>query len=539
MASVKWLRLAALAAAYAAVARLGLLFDAVSGFASLVWPPTGLAIAAVVIGGARVWPAILVGAFAANVWAGAPVVVACGIAVGNTLEAVAAGVVLGRAPGFERALGNVRSAIWIVVVAIAATAISASIGVGALLAGHVIGDVAETWRAWWVGDMLGALVVAPLLLVFATASAARPLRSLEGIAGLAVLVATSWLVLGPTIGAVHPFQQVYAVFPVLTWLAVRFGPRGAAAGTFAVAAIAIAATTLGVGPFARETLRGGLMELQVFVAFVAATFMTVAALASERMRAARDAEQKRRELETALQSTRVARQHAEHASAVKSDFLSMVSHELRMPLATLLLQIERLHIERGELADPMRAQGQRLAHLIDGLLDYARIQSGRLTLQIETIDPRALVADCVEELRPMAAQKQLALEVDTSSAPATFASDEHLLRLVVINLVGNALKFTKEGRVDVTVASDGDALRISVRDTGPGIAPQDQQRVFEPFEQVDPVRRKHVPGVGLGLTLVRALVDALGGQISLESTRGLGSTFALAFPPSESAPRRG
>jgi len=531
----RFAQMTALAVTYVLVARAGLLFDAESGFATLVWPPTGMAIAALLIAGRWMWPAILIGAFVANLWTGAPIAVAVGIAIGNTLEAVIAVSILQRWPRFESALADVHSVGGLVTVAIVATIASATVGVASLFAGGVIASaqLVETWRAWWVGDLLGAIVVAPLILTWRAGSPARSLRSLEALAAGVLLIAISWLVFGPTFAAVSPFQQLYAVIPILTWIAVRFGPRGAATATFVVAALAIAATSLSVGPFARETLRGGLMALQVYVAFITATFIVVAALASERARSAHEAEQRRRELETALQSMQVAREHAEHASGVKTDFLRMVSHELRTPLATLLVQIELLKLDdtdRRTLVTSMHAQGQRLHQLIDGLLDFARIQGGRLELHVESADPRRLVNDCADELRPLAEANQLGLDLDTTAAPARFATDQRLLRLIVINLAHNALKFTAKGKVTIVLAGDLRELRITVRDTGRGISPADQQRVFEPFEQLDPVRSKHVPGVGLGLALVHAIVTALGGAISLESAVDQGSSFTLTLP---------
>jgi signal transduction histidine kinase len=532
----RFAQMAALAVIYLIVARAGLLFDAESGFATLVWPPTGIAIAVLLIAGLWMWPAILISAFAVNVWTGAPIAVAAGIAIGNTLEALIAVSILRRWPRFDSSLADVHSVGGLVTVAIVATTTSATVGVASLFAGCVIASaqLVETWRAWWVGDALGALVIAPLLLTWRLVSPARSLRSLEALAVGVLLIGISLLVFGPTLAAVSPFQQVYAVIPILTWIAVRFGPRGAATASFAVAAIAIAATSLSVGPFARETLRGGLMALQVYIGFIAATFIVVAALASERARAARDAEQRRHELEIALQSMQVAREHAEHASGVKTDFLRMVSHELRTPLATLLLQIERLNLEpdvdRRKLVSSMNAQGQRLHHLIDGLLEFARIQSGRLELHVESADPCGLVSECADELRPLAETNHLGLDLETTAAPARFATDQRLLRLIVMNLAHNALKFTAKGKVTIVLGGDVRELRITVRDTGRGIPPADQQRVFEPFEHLDPVRSKHLPGVGLGLALVHAIVTALGGMISLESAVGHGSSFSVTLP---------
>ena len=146
------------------------------------------------------------------------------------------------------------------------------------------------------------------------------------------------------------------------------------------------------------------------------------------------------------------------------------------------------------------------------------------------LNGKQVTVDCADELRPLAEANQLGLDIDTTAAPAQFATDQRLLRLIVINLAHNALKFTAKGKVTIVLAGDLRELRITVRDTGRGISPADQQRVFEPFEQLDPVRNKHVPGVGLGLALVHAIVTALGGTISLESVLDHGSSFTVTLP---------
>src|SRR5260221_2135762 len=219
MALRRLVQLTALAATYVVVARLGLLFDAVSGFATLVWPPTGIAIAVLLLAGTWLWPGIFIGAFVVNVWTGAPIAVALGIATGNTLEAVIAMSILQHWRRFDRALADVRSVAGLVAVAVLATVASATVGVISLYAGAVIGSaqIGETWRAWWVGDLLGAIVVAPVILTWSRDSAARSMRSPEAVVAIGVLAATSWLVFGPTFAAVDPFPQGYAPFSVLTW----------------------------------------------------------------------------------------------------------------------------------------------------------------------------------------------------------------------------------------------------------------------------------------------------------------------------------
>jgi signal transduction histidine kinase len=202
---------------------------------------------------------------------------------------------------------------------------------------------------------------------------------------------------------------------------------------------------------------------------------------------AREIGVRQRELTTAVDSLRVARDQALRASEVKTSFLSMVSHELRTPLTVLRLQVDKLLREtaKGEaekLASTIARLDSgcsRLEQLVDSLLDYARIQAGRLEREIERTDVRQIVHEVVEELRPQAEHKQLGLELVASEA-AIADTDPRLVRLMVVNLLANALKFTLEGSITLQVETNGGFHRIAVSDTGPGIAPEERSRIFEP-----------------------------------------------------------
>jgi signal transduction histidine kinase len=250
---------------------------------------------------------------------------------------------------------------------------------------------------------------------------------------------------------------------------------------------------------------------------------------------ARELTLRKRDLQTALDSMRAARDIAERASQLKSDFLSLVSHELRTPISALLLQID-LRLREGpppagcEALQRMRATGRRLADTIEALLDAAAIESGRLHIEIGRLDAAALVAEVVQELQWQAAQKDLTLRLSAAPDLPPLECDARLFRVVVANLAGNAVKFTVRGGVDVSLSSGGGQHRLEVRDTGPGIPVEEQARIFEPFVQLEPIRRKHLPGMGLGLALVKQLVTALGGEIALESEVGRGSRFTVMLP---------
>ena len=251
------------------------------------------------------------------------------------------------------------------------------------------------------------------------------------------------------------------------------------------------------------------------------------------------AEQKR-QLEGALDAVRVARDHSERASQLKTAFLAMISHELRTPLTTMQLLVDRLawgalEEPRKKLVDRLGRSTARLAEMIDSLLRYTALQSGQLEKKVAEVDLAALVTSTAGELDPLARGKGLSLTVQAHDA--TLQSDPTRLRLVLRNLLSNALKFTDHGFVEISVepaqpASEGFIVRV--RDSGRGIDREQVSAIFEPFHHLEPVRHKHVPGIGLGLSLVREIVVSLGGAIAVESELAKGSTFSVTLPLSSS-----
>jgi signal transduction histidine kinase len=253
---------------------------------------------------------------------------------------------------------------------------------------------------------------------------------------------------------------------------------------------------------------------------------------------AREVTHQKRESQAALEAMRSAREQAEQASRLKSGFLAMVSHELRTPLAALQLQLERL--ERSSVRELphdkhvlVRRMGNsvgRLYGLIEGLLQYARIESGRFSVRTEPLDVGRMASEVLDELRSVADEKGLALRLAVEPEVPGFEGDRELVRLILTHLIENGLKFTEQGQVRVSVGFDDRSCRLTVVDSGPGIPRDQQARIFQPFEPGEAVRRKHLPGVGLGLSLVRQMVDALGGSITLTSRVGHGTKFSVRLP---------
>lgn len=251
---------------------------------------------------------------------------------------------------------------------------------------------------------------------------------------------------------------------------------------------------------------------------------------------ARELAARKRDLEAALEAARASRDEADRANRVKGDFLALVSHELRTPLAALLLQIDRLTQDpspsaRARTALPrLTAASRRLTALVEALLAHSRVASGRVEPRREPVDLGRLVDEVVWELRPIAEQKGLVLRARAPDDLPPVETDPSLARVVLANLVGNAVKFTASGEVAVVVAGGAREQAITVSDTGPGIPEAERDRIFQPFEQLDPIRAKHLPGVGLGLALVREICAALGARVELRSEVGAGSAFTVRFP---------
>ena len=522
---------AILAAVYVVAARAGLMMDAVGGFATLVWPPSGLALAALLIFGRRLWPGILLGAFAANLLTGAPALVALGIAAGNTLEAVLAVYALRRIPGFEVSLGRVRDAVALIVfAAVLSTMVAATIGVTSLYFAGIVSSprYAETWRAWWLGDLSGALLVAPVLLVWASPprQLGSPTRLLEASALGVLVIAASMLIFGTSPGQdATMFPYAYMVFPLLIWAALRFGQRGAVSTAFIVSVIAVGGTAMGRGPFATPVLHESLYVLQTFIAVAAATFLVMGASISERLRAENE--------------MRAAHRQAAQANAAKAEFLAVMSHELRTPLNAISGYVDLLSLGvDGPLTNKQRTALARiqlnerhLLALIDDVLSFVKLEAGHLELGIEAVLVDDVLATLEALVRPELLRKELSFSCDPCYDGLSVRADPEKLRQILLNFLANAIKFTAPGgRITVGAEDRGELVRIWVSDTGIGIPSDQIARVFDPFFQVEQGPTRRYPGIGLGLAIARDLSHAMGGEVRLDSTVGVGTTISVLLP---------
>jgi signal transduction histidine kinase len=252
----------------------------------------------------------------------------------------------------------------------------------------------------------------------------------------------------------------------------------------------------------------------------------------------------RKEVELVL---RTAKDAAESANRTKSEFMTRMNHELRTPLTAIigfsrvLLQDKDGTLTAGtqRYVERIRVNGMHLLSLINQILDVAKVEAGRMELELEAVSVDGLVRDTVAMLETTADAKGLTLRLDLPMHMALITTDEGKLRQILINLVANAIKFTNEGEVFVRVVTDPGTHRpqsVIVQDTGIGIPVDRQLKVFDPFEQGDASTRRQFGGTGLGLSIVRTFAGLIGAKVSMVSAVGRGSTFTLTLPPADEQP---
>jgi signal transduction histidine kinase len=254
------------------------------------------------------------------------------------------------------------------------------------------------------------------------------------------------------------------------------------------------------------------------------TFAEQSVLAIQNARLFREIEEKGHELE--------------EASKHKSQFLANMSHELRTPLNAILgyteLIVDGVYGDMPEKAQAtlkrITANGKHLLGLINDVLDLSKIEAGQLTLALDDYSMKDVVHSVYGAVEPLAADKKIAFKAEIAPDLPSGRGDERRLTQVLLNLVGNAIKFTDSGEVAIRASASNRTYSVSVRDTGPGISEADQAKLFQEFQQADDSITRKKGGTGLGLAISKRIVEMHGGHIQLDSELGKGSTFSITLP---------
>jgi signal transduction histidine kinase len=519
----------ALAAIYFVAGKLSLKLAFLNASASPVWPPAGIAVAALLLFGNRLWPGIFVGAFLANLFTAGNVPSSIAIAAGNTLEALAAAWLIRKIAhgirAFDRAYDVFRFALALAL----STVISATIGVTTLALGGFADwkNYGAIWLTWWLGDFSGAIIFAPVLILWLSQPWRRLnlVRDAEVAILLVLLAILSEIVFGGwfTISSLN-YPIAFILGPIIAWTAFRLTPRETATSMFVLSAISIWGTLHRFGPFVRSDENQSLLILQSFNVLTTITAVALAAGMNERRRAEAALEQQRADVEA--------------ANLTKDNFLAMLSHELRTPLTPVLAALDALRTERQPAAEidvtlaMMRRNIELESQLIDDLLDLTRITKNKMQLDVQPVDAHQALRNVVEMCASEAHAKNLRVRLDLQARDFRVMADPAKFQQIIWNLFKNAIKFTGEsGRITITSANHlPHILTLAVADTGIGIEPEVMEKIFNPFEQGERSFQRRFGGLGLGLTISKSLAQAHGASLIAKS-EGLnrGATFLLTM----------
>lgn len=570
------LLLLAIAIIYYITAKLGQYLAIPPGFITPVYPPSGIALAAMLLLGYRVWWGIWVAALVAAAWplwantgiASMAIASGVGIATGSVLQAAVGTFLIKRFIGDQHLFSNAPQVARFSGLELLSCTVSPTFGATTMyLCGFIEGhNYIVSWLTFWLGDAIGVLVIAPLLLLWiepwvksypshwvkpATLEIPQRLKRSPRFS-LEVLL---WTLAILAVGAVafgFGYPVEYLLIPLLLWAAFRSEQRYITIAIVLVAALAIAGSIRGTSSFNRSTLNESLLLLQAFIGTVTVTTLILSAVIIEREQAKARLERVNEELESKVEERTAAlkqsKEAAEVASRAKSEFLANMSHELRTPLNGILGYAQILNRSQswGEKErkgiDIIYQCGSHLLTLINDVLDISKIEARRLELDPHTVHLPALLQGVAEIIGIRAEQKGIHfVYLPDANLPEGVSVDEKRLRQVLINLLGNAVKFTDHGKVLFKVErlpgkfSSGTLrdkhsstlrLRFEITDTGIGITPDALEKIFQPFEQVSNPKRNS-EGTGLGLAISQTIANLMGSHIEVQSEAGVGSTFSF------------
>jgi signal transduction histidine kinase len=544
-----WVLLCSLGAGYVLAGKLGLQMAVFHPSATPVWPPTGISLAAFLLFGYWVWPAVFLGALVVNVTTVGSIASSLGIATGNTLEGLVGAYLVNHFANGRKLFGQQGDTLkFVLLAALLSTIVSPTIGVTSLSLGGYADweNYWAIWMTWWLGDAVGALIVTPAIILWASDPSLnwRRSRLLEIGLSITLLCVVTWIVFQSSQAMTAPnYPLAFLSLSILIWVAVRLGLRETVTAILVCAGIAIWGTLRGSGPFARINQHESLLLLQAFIAVIAVTAMVLAVGVAERRRAEQELDELNQSLERRIQertsTLQATVEQLQEYDRLKSAFVGVVSHELRTPLTSILSLSENLV---GEVAGPLnekqqhyasriQANADRLRRMLNELLNLSKLEAGKMELRPMALSLQELLSDLVEAFQPLAHRKSIIMDVGSMESMPKVRADRDKLYEVLANLLENAIKFTPAGgsvRISAQVLDDRH-IKMNVSDTGCGISEEHLPRIFDKFYRVQQ-ESGHATGSGLGLAIAKGLVELHGGTLAVESAPGKGTQFHFTLP---------
>ncbi|TVP61002.1 MAG: response regulator [Nodularia sp. (in: Bacteria)] len=544
-----WVHVLIIATSYYIISGLVLKTMLLPDFGTPVWPSAGSAIGFLLLWGRSRWFGVFLGAMLTNTRLVNNIILIVVPAIGTTIGALISITLILRFARTNYPFSQVKNVVVFSICSLfTGTIIQSLIGPFIVcLSGY------EPWHkysqvalGWWVGDAIGILVFAPPVLILAKKTPDSEFKSWlswEMLATVITLCIVSYFTF------IQPQPLEYLLLPPLFWSAFRFGSKVTTILVAIISTLAAVATSYGSGIFYNAALQtNSIVLLQLFMGVISVTTMVMLAIVTENHKYRLNLKTVNTELEQRvfertkdLQTSEAKAQKlaakAETANRAKSVFIANMSHELRSPLnavigfSQLMLRAKNLPPDQYENAGIIYRSGDYLLTLINHILDLSKIEAGKATLNINDFNLYRLLDDLEDMLHLQATNAGLSLIFKGSeNLPHYICTDEVKLRQVLINLLTNAIKFTSVGQVTLYVfhkeqeTTDAFNLYARVSDTGVGISPTELPKLFEAFTQAE-AGKEMQEGTGLGLAISRKFVQLMGGDISVESELGKGTTF--------------
>lgn len=558
------LRIILVAFIYFIAARLGLMLELGNTNATPVWPPSGIAFAALLLLGVEAWPGITIGAFIVNVLVfyenkatGTIPIIAVSfiISIGNTLEAVV-GYYLLKQWDATRIINKAKDFALFFIAALLMCTVSATVGVSTVALSKIIPwySYGNVWFTWWLGDVSGIIVLTPVLLSWANAERGTKVSTPK-----AIQIILLFIVLGGYLAAVFagilPIglnkAKIFFIFFILIWCAFRMNQWQSSLVVLFLSAVTTWYTLHLEGPFIESSQNESLLSLQVFLCIASVTMMFLSTTLQERRLVERNLketnvtlEEKVEERTEAIERQKLELQHAneqltrrtvelENANNDARFFAHLISHDLREPLRTItgFLQLlhehnnSKLNKEATEYINYAITGAKRMHALIEDMLIYSGVEHGKVVYQEVNINE--VIAVVKSNLYSCIAKNNATLTVN-GIMPVVYADFSQMVQLFQ-NIIDNAIKYQKTSpEISITAEKLNSSWRFSIKDNGIGIPAEHLDRIFIILQRLHTYDKYE--GTGIGLAICKKIVEGHGGKIWAESVQPGGATFYFTLP---------